>query len=410
MIASALHVAIAVFVGLGAAFRGTVNVTDRVQTSSRFAPDRRQAPFDFDNSPSAALGLKWSSLQLMIGYTAQLTVLDALNARQRTSVVLHTGFSNATFFGPRYRLSLSQAASVGTQTFARLVTTPANPGVAPDPAASRVDFIPPSYDPVAIVSLTSGAVVEYDWTRRWRTGLSAAYAFSGGTGRSEGVLPQQSTTVALASTDYAVSRQDQIGVSLGVEHLRTSLRLRYSAVRGTVGWTYRAGPGTAARVEGGAVVGVQTSPETSPSGVGFVAWKTAAYPRVAASLGQDLFRRRGIQVALGLGAAAAPMITAVNGQLQQRVQGTATLNTTVADNTIIAATGDAAQTLPLRDAREVRILGVGLAVTHRAATVLDLTLGGRMAWQHARDPLNGSFPALWFAYAGVILRSPGLTF
>jgi hypothetical protein len=390
---------------LGGELRGGLDLADRTQLSSRAAlPGQRQTPIDVENGAMAVATLAWAPAHARLGYGPQYTLVDAFDERERARILMQTGFAGVSFGGRGYALSLNATGSLGSQSFSRLVSAPADPQAAPDPAAARVDFLPRNNEPLPISSLSGGATLSCQWSGRWSSAWSAMYSVSGGRGaEAQAVLPQQRTATAGVSTTYAASHTDQVSGSLEAVNTRTSNGLDYSGLGVTLGWSVRLAPRSGLRLSAGAIGGRQRQPDMPVAR--FTMEGTAS-----GVVTSELLRARDLLVSLSLGASVAPQVASLTGTRQQRTQGAGTVTAQLFRRTTVAATVDATQTLPLEDPHEARILGAGLAVSQRAGDLVDLVAGYRSAWQQSRDPFIASLPRQWFAYIGLALRTPTLAF
>jgi len=117
-----------------------------------------------------------------------------------------------------------------------------------------------------------------------------------------------------------------------------------------------------------------------------------------------LYRQRHLQVSLLLGSGLSPAISPLTGQLQTRLQGSATLQV-VADKTTIAGTADTSQTLPADSDTATRAVGLGVVATYRPGRAMELSAGYRTVIQTSNDP-RYDLPQLWLAFISLGLYAP----
>jgi len=389
----------------GTGATGALDLADRAQLSSRVAaPGQRQAPVDLENGATALLTVSAAPLQLRLGYGPQYTLVDAFDERARARVLLQAGFAQLSLGRAGQVLSLNATGSIGEQSFARLVSAPVDPAARADPATSRVDFLPAANAPLPIASWSAGLVFSQPWSARWRSTFAVTYGESGGRGEAaQMILPQQQTATAGVSTTFAASRLDQLAGGVEAVNTRASSGLDYSGLGLALAWSRRLAPRTALRLGAGAIAGRQRD-------VRLGATRPTLEGTASAVLTTDLLRAHDLLVSLAVGASVAPQVASLTGVRQQRTQGAATLTAQLFQRTTVTATVDATQTLPLEDPHEARIVGAGVSASHRVGDLIDLVAGYRTAWQQSRDPFIASLPRQWFAYLGVALRTPSLTF
>jgi hypothetical protein len=426
MMASA-HMAATFAAGLLTALHGAATVSDTTSVSARpsnagacldaTGGAAAQTPVDLDNRPAIQLGLTMPEVNVSLGYAPIFSVRSAFDDRQRTSLVLHSGYLTAGYGTHRFQVSLGVSGTLGTQSFTRLITAPVNPAAPVDPTRSQIDFLPP-VQAVDVLTTTVGGGVGYQWSHRWNSTLSAAYSVAGGRGEeAQALLPQSKVISAGVSTGFAATPIDQLTSNLTGTNTRTSNNNEYTGLQLGVSWGHRLSPTAASQLTLGtsayrAVNGLGCSDAgaaMAPTMAIVCTRETTVYPTAAGALSMGLLRERDFNVGLGLGASVVPAVTALTGRLQQRVQGTATVSATILEDSTVALSFDSAQTVP-RDEHEVRVIGVGITVGHRLSKLVDVTAGYRTAWQQSNDPALGELPQQWSAFLGLSLRAPPLAF
>src|SRR5580700_1154210 len=151
-----------------AALAGTLEVTDRTEFRLRYpsiVPG--VAALDLETDPDVRLTLGSRTTTMLLEYVPQLAGWD-MNLVGLQPSYLNRGTARGEWHGRRVRLSLSETASYGTQSFASLALTPG-----PEGAPARVDVFPAANTFLYESSLST---LEVRWTpTRWRISASAGF-------------------------------------------------------------------------------------------------------------------------------------------------------------------------------------------------------------------------------------------
>lgn len=213
---------------LAAAVEGTFTLIDRTEARVR-APDpvTNSTAFDIENVPDARIVLSSPHFVYTLGYTPRLAFVDFNESGSRPSI-LNAGLVSAQWHERKVRVTLTENASYGDQTFAALSVlpttgTPAAPSGSPGaPISPNQPVSLPTTDAVPAVALLSTmssvtTLASQVTLRRMLLTASVGYQVSGGADTAaQQILPLQHGPFAETDFDVTATRRDHfVTVVLG---------------------------------------------------------------------------------------------------------------------------------------------------------------------------------------------------
>ena len=408
-------------VGLPAELRGALALSDTSTAAVRprfdLTGETTGTAIDLSTAPFATLTFGWHRSEISLGYGPLFTLRDTFSDGP-AGLIFHTAYASYAYQGRRYRLMLSETATLGQLDYSSLaLSTPINPQTPPDPTISRVDFRPPPNDQIVyVVSEQTSASLSYLLSRRWTAAGTVSFGITGGLGENaEVTVPRQVRESVALTLDHALSRIDHLGGGVFVSHADVSntlpvedpnsLDANHWVVVESGTWTHNFNR----QLRGQLSLGL--SETFSRERHGTISTSTNdVFPAASAALAGGLFlvRHRHLSVSLLLGSSLAPAVNPLTGSLQQRLQGSGTL-LVVADRATVSATLDGGQTIPFDDDQQARVIGFGLGATYHVSRLTDLAAGYRTVWQLSSDPRLDR-PPQWIAFVSLIVRAPPLLF
>jgi hypothetical protein len=398
-------------VGVLADLHGTITFSDVSTVNARPAGVRTGTALDLGTVPAVELVFPGRRSAFDFGYAFQLYERDAFSRSNRALLPMHIAHAGYSYAWKRYSFSLSETATLGQQLFANLtpistsVPPPAAPGMTPTtppPSISPVNLLPPGQQSLEVASESTTGGFGVALTRRTNFDVFASYTIAGGYGeQAQQYLPQQHTqTVSLGLTEK-LSLRDQLQLAVVGSHITTSRDFEYVLVAEYFTWQHAIT--RRLRLILGAGLAEQQS-EDPVRGRLFDVLPTATITLTGALYSA---RRRSYAVEISFASALTPVLNRVSGELQDTAYGSTTLSV-LFDHTTLAATVDGAQSLPIDDTNESRVVGLGLLGTRSLGKLIDFSLGYRTIWQQIG--LGGPSGRSWTAFAALSLRAPPLSF
>jgi hypothetical protein len=326
---------------LAAALDGIFTLTDRTDVRLRDPdPITNRAAIDFDTYLDARAVLHARKDVYTLAYLPQLSFLD-VNDVTRAATFLNAGLAAAEWNWPRARLSLTESASYGRESFASLAAV--TPGTAAPPSSGTSQGQPAPPPTTQLVPVAETFFYESSVTtlassvrlRPWTLLASIGYRVSGGTGQTAtpsamattattttaaaadaATFPLQKGPVGEASADYAATPRDHLITDLkgteasfsnGPDDLLVDLEER---------WTQRWSRATDTLLAGGVA-------ETRERQATTVPYVFAADPVAEATVTEHIGRGRD-QFQVRLDARLAPVINPLVGSVDENVQGSLT--------------------------------------------------------------------------------------
>lgn len=407
MLPAAVH--LASLAGLWAAWQGTVGVSAGSRASARSAAGASGQDVGYDLDLSSGLGgtVTEGRFNLSLGYAPLLTLRD-VNAEQRSSLVMHTGYLSMGYAEREWSLSLSQSFSVGTTSFRGLRTTPVNPMVMPNPMTSRVDLVP-GVETAKIFNESTSGSFGYRWDPRVSSTLTGGYSITGGSGSSQVAYPQMRFASAGLGSSYTMSSVDTVGAQLDSARVSTrggTMRAAanqpvtrspdhlYYTLSLAATWSHRFSTISGMSLSGGAAGYTTTTP-------GFTPYYSLALTGGGA-VDTQLVRGRGYTISTGLGMYLGPALNPLAATMQQRATGTGRISLTMRRFSL-NANGDGTQTFPRSDPGATRLFSAGIGANYTPFELVDVLAEYRSTWQTVAST---SIPRLWVVFVGIGVRAP----
>jgi hypothetical protein len=395
----------------------TLTLSDAARAYARRTEVSGATSIDLQNTPQLALGAAWPTTQLRVGYAPRFSWVDVLGTEPSPTLVLHSGELRLSWQWPRVALSLSQTVAVGDQDFSQvgvatstgdLMTLPAAGVVPPtDPAPGDVMMpteleLLPAADVVAVAAEETSASLRYDWSRRWRSEVVAAFGFSGGAdAEAQLFLPRQRTAQLDTALIFRRSRLDELSTGVTIARIDTSNGYDHWLASLIESWSMRW-----TRSSGGELgAGVSIQDTTGPAGLRATAW----VPVGSASAWYALLMHA-MEVRFQWNVGYRPDINVLAGTLQRRLFTSAQAGLTVEGSSLRLELG-AAQTFP-RDAPDAtEVLSADLIFQQELVEWLFLQLGGQITRQRfGNGSALASVGSRWLLYAGLEARLPEVRF
>ena len=394
------------------ALRGTLDLSNRVQLGTRAGGTIGRPTLDAETSPDVKVSVQSRRWELTADYAPRFT--GSVVGQDPQSYVLHQGQLGARFQARRLSLSLSQDAGHGRLSLLSLGAAPgATLGASPLAGLRANEYMDYSWSRTGIVARLAAA-------RRWGVTLLGDISLSGGAS-ARGPVPFQTRLHAGARVEHAASRRDRVTALVDVTSASFSTGTDNVVVESKVSWRHDLGRGVAATV-GGGLGWLTTRGDATPAVV------SEALPIVEAGI---TYRPRTSDLDLGLTLKIAPVIDAFRGQLDERVDATASVAWAPTRELAVQANLGLAHLSPrgagfyyfldpgvassldpgfasyLGHGAAPDVGSGGLTVSYRVNDVLQLDGGGRGAWIAASGV--DSLPQ-WMVFAGATVRVPTLRF
>ena len=210
-----------VWVGLEAA-SGTLRLSDAARIYARQSRIADGSALDLENTPRLETSLTWPTWRLALDYAPRLTWVDVLGSEPSPTLLLQNAALQLSLRQPRYTLSFVQTGAFGDQDFSQN-NAPTQPGAVPAPTIPG-EMRPPELDllpraqVLRVAAAETSADFQYDWSRRWRSSLQAAFGLSGGADtEAQQFLPQQRSARLDAGLIFRRSHVDELGTVLSGE-------------------------------------------------------------------------------------------------------------------------------------------------------------------------------------------------
>jgi hypothetical protein len=387
---------------LAAALDGIFTLTDRTDTRLR-DPDQitNRAAIDFDTILDARMVLRPRKDVYTLAYMPQLSFLD-VNDVTRTTTFLNAGLAAAEWNWPHARLSFSEYASYGRQSFASLSAS------APSGTSSGATGMPmmgpasgaqtPLLVPVAETFFFESSITHLTSTLRlrpWTLFATVGYQLSGGNGGPSQPMPATETTttgaaasgatglplqkgpLGEASATFAATHRDDLitdargadaSFSNGPEDLLISLEEI---------WRHRWSHSTDTLLAAGAAVSRARPLPVDP-------YSVATYPVAEATINEHISRGKD-QFLVRLDARLAPTINILIGSVDELIQGTLVANWTHRRFSL-QALATAGETVDQATSTAYRAIQGELDLSYRVSEVLSFDGGARLL-REAQDEI-----------------------
>jgi hypothetical protein len=357
-----------------AALVGTLDVSERTEFRLRYPGlNPEGAAMDLEADPDIRLTLASRSTSLLLEYTPQLAAWD-LNETGIQPDYLNRGIARLEWKGRRLRLSLSEAASYGVQSYGSLASTQPVDG-----SPARVDVFP-SIGTFLYESSTS--TLEAKWTSgRWLLTGSGGYQLSGGADAvARETLPFQSGPFLVLAENYSVTRRDRaITTASGIDATFSS-GVDDALVQLDEGWRHQWSRETFSLLRGGIAEGATRGLSASDALEGPGApYRFATEPVAMATLQRDFVGRVNtgeVNVTASLG----PTINPIGAFLDERV-GVSTAGHYERGRVGLRGQITLSESVPTSELTGVRIFYTEIASSYRVSRAVTLEIGARSLWQ-----------------------------
>lgn len=361
----------------------TFTLTDRTETRVRNPdPITNAAALDLTTQPDARLAWEARRDRYTLAYDPTVTLLD-VNGIGFKPALLNAGLVGGEWNFPRLRLSLTESAAYGTQTFESLAVLPA-PGAAPAPGTTPGQTQPlPSAQPVPAAQSFSYASSDTELAsdfriRKWQLRLQTGFRVSGGTDEpSRLVIPFQHGILAGTQADYRLTGRDHVVSNLGFQQATFSNGPENVIVSLEERWRHQ----WTRTLDTGIAAGVYEA-RTRVTADGPTQYSTN--PTGEVELHQQLGRGKN-KFDLRADARLAPLVNPLVGQVDQRVQGIVEIDWTHRALTLRAfgmAGESVSQDTPIANS----MLSGELDASYRVVPALSLDAGARLLDQRQNVP------------------------
>ena len=375
---------------IATALRGTLDLSNRVQLATRAGGSLTDATIDADTSPQVKLGLQTRSWELTADYSPRFT--GNRSGGDTQSYLLQQGRLATRFRDRRVSISLTEDGGHGRLSLLSLGAVPgAIPGTTPltaSPTSSILDY----------AWSRTGIVARLAASRRWGVSLLGDLTLSGGASAgSRATLPFQTALHAGVGVEYAASRQDRVATLLDASKARFSSGEDDALLQGKLSWRHELGPSVATTFAAGLGCSISRA-DTSPAA------RSVAAPIVESAI---TYHPRASSFDVGLTLRLAPVIDAFRGQVEERVEGMASIGWTPTRELAVQGQLGVARSIPKSDGTPISLGSGSILASYRLSEVVQLDAGGRSAWT------NGAgldFPPQWTVFVGATLRIPTLRF
>jgi hypothetical protein len=281
------------------------------------------------------------------------------------------------------------------------VMPPSDPALGDVMTPTDLELLPAA-EVLAVAAEETSASLRYDWSRRWRSEVVAAFGFSGGANiEAQVFLPRQRTAQLDTSLIFRRSRLDELSTGVSIARIDTSNGYDHWLASLMETWSMRW-----ARSSGGQLgAGVSIRDTTGPAGLRATAW----VPVGSASAWYALLMHA-MEVRFQWNVGYRPDINVLSGTLQSRLFTSAQIGLTVERSSLRLELG-AAQTFP-RDAPDAtEVVSADLIFEQELVEWLFLQLGGQITRQRfGSDSALASVGSRWLLYAGLEARVPQVRF
>jgi hypothetical protein len=394
----------------------TLNLSDAARVYARHTELSDATAIDLQNTPRLGIGAAWPTTQLAVAYAPRLSWVDVAGEDPSPTLVLHTAELRLSWQQPRVALSLSQTAALGDQDFSQagaagssgdLTSTPTSDVAPPGTPAPGDIMMPtelellPGAEVLAVAAEDTSASLRYDWSRRWRSEVQAAFGISGGAdAEAQMFLPRQRRAQLDTSVVFRRSRLDELSTGLTIARIDTSNGYDHWLASLIESWSMRW-----TRSSGGELAaGVSIQDTTGPAGLRSTEW----VPVGSASAWYALLMHA-MEVRFQWNVGYRPDINVLAGTLQRRLFTSAQAGLTASRSSLRLELG-AAQTFP-RDAPDAtEVISADLRFEHELLEWLFLQLGGEITRQRLGNGAFASVGSRWLLYAGLEGRMPEVRF
>jgi hypothetical protein len=393
--------------GLPAAARGTLDLTDRTEVRVRDSGQPSDPALDLINEPGFRLGVETARSRYNFGYSARYTLMNA--QIELKPALMNEAFMRAQWSASRRtKLTLTQDGSWGRQSFVAMVVTPTAPSAAPQVtgAPAGVATVPqinavPQVESFQYIAWRPALTATTALSMRWTLDTTVFYAVNGGFDRASRLtLPRRWGPGAEARAEHLLSRRDKLFTTASATRTMYSSGPESFLVLASEGLRRRLTPTTDGEVAFG-VAAAWARPDEG-YGYGFV-----PYPTATALVSHRYLLERGAVVQIDVSSQLAPVVQRISGLVMQQLLGAAGVTFTE-DRLVLKLETGGVQTLPSGDPQALRILyasanaGLGLG-----KSVL-LEAGGRYALQEVST--QGYLPPQKVVFLAMTLREPTLKF
>jgi hypothetical protein len=361
----------------------TFTLTDRTESRVRNPdPATNAAAVDLSTQPDARLVLDVRRDRYTLAYDPSITLLD-INGIGFRPALMNGALLGAEWNWPRLRLSLTESAAYGQQTFASLSVLSA-PGAAAAPGATPGQPQPiPAAQPVPVAQTFTYASSDTELAStfripRWEYLLSTGFRLSGGADdASRKVVPFQHGIIGGAQADYRLTGRDHVISSLGFQQSTFSTGPEDVIVSLEEGWRHRWARTTDTRLAAGVYEARTRITSNGPT-------QYATNPTGEAEVHQRVGRGNST-FDLRADARLAPIVNVLVGQVDQRVQGTLEVDWTLRSLTL-RAVGTAAESTAQQTPIANRMILGELDASYRLSPALSLDAGAREVAQKQNVP------------------------
>lgn len=399
---------------------GTLVLSDAARVSVRDPQVDGPAVMDVENAPRVDLSLAYPTLTLSAAYEPRFAWLDVLGPDAPPTQLLHSAVLGASLRRPRYSLSLTQSATLGSRSFTTGLFTaldnaqgidagdmnagdddPMPASISGDSSTPITVELLPGADVVRVASAETTATLRYLLSRRWTSELETSLGFSGGAdATARRYLPGQRVGRLSGSLSFAHTRRDDLATGLSGERILVSNGYEHWLVSLMETWVMRWSPNSRSEIGMGAAF----QDGTSPDGSRLTAWLPVGTARVAHAIPM-----REVSASFEGSVGYSSALNTLVGTLQRRVQGTVQASL-AAERTSLTLLLGAAQTVPVNEPDAARIISADLVFDRELLEWLGLQLGGQITRQRVGEGPSASETSTWLLRAGLIARAPALRF
>jgi hypothetical protein len=400
--------ALAWAVGLPAAVRGTLDVSDRTEVRVRDSGLETDPALDATNEPGFRLGLATRKSRWDLGYTARYTLLNL--HRELKPTLLSEAYVRARWLASRRtQLTLTNDGSWGRQSFVGMAVVAASPSAGPNGAAAppagaasvpRIDAVP-QVASIRYVSFTPSLTATTALSANWTLDTTVLHTVDGGFDReARAILPLKWGPGLEAKAEHLLSQKDRLVSTFAASRTVFSSGPETILLNAAEGIRRKITRRTDAELAVGVAAAWFRPISTAPN-------ELTPYPTVTGVLNHKHLLKRDAILGIDVTVSLAPMIYRLTGYVAQRLQATAAVSFTENRLLLRMETG-AAETLPRDDPQSIRVLYGNASVGYRFGQLVSMETGARYVLQ---DHLAfGPLPPQKVVYVGMTIREPTLRF
>lgn len=368
----------------------TFTLTDRTETRVRDPdPVTNAAAVDLSTAPDARLLWDAGRDRYTLGYDPSITLLD-VNGIGFKPAVMNTGLLAGEWNWPRLHLSLSEAASYGTQSFVSLSALPA-PGAPAAPVTMPGQPQPlPAAQPVPVAQTFAYASSDTELAsafhiRKWELGLSTGFRLSGGAdAQARAVIPQQHGIIGDARGDYRLTGRDHLISDVGFTQATFSNGPQDVILGFEERWRRQWTRTTDTAIAAGLYEARTNISSTAPT-------QYATNPTGEVELHHQLGGTKN-RFDLRADARLAPIVNVLVGTVDQRVQGIVEIDWT--HHALgLRAFGTAAESVSQDTSYASQVLQGEIDASYRLSKALSLDTGARLLEQRQNVPAQAGSTA-----------------